>query len=156
MQSRGFTKIEVILVVLFIIIMIIIDVSVIWYLNLKQRDIQTLSEISQIRSGVEEFLFFNNYYPKTKEVTLLNDAYLNTEKLCQEGFRKFSDKCKKIILDPLPNSDFNLGNQYFYQSLDNSESYQLEFILKTNFKKQGLKKGKNCATNSQIVSQPCF
>ncbi len=156
MIDRGFTKIGVILIIIFIVIIIIVDVLVVWYLNQKQQDIQTLSEISQIRSGLEEFLIYNNYYPKSGEVILLNDAYSNAEKLCGEGFKKFIDKCQKEILNPVPNSMQNLGNQYFYRSLDNNTNYQLEFSLKTNFEQQGLKKGKSCATNSQILNQPCF
>jgi hypothetical protein len=156
MSSRGFTKIEILIVVIIAIIIIISDVFIIIFLNAKERDIQILSEISQIRSGFEVFLLANNYYPIAMTPIALNDTYASTEKLCLDGMKQFADQCQKNILNPMPNYYLQEGNQYRYQSLDNNQNYQLEFILGTNFEKQGLKKGVNCANNSQILSQPCF
>lgn len=157
MLSRGFTKIEIIIVLFLILIVITVDIFVILYLNKKQRDIQGLAEISQLRSGLEVFVMSNNFYPSASQPLLLNDDYSGTEKLCLDGFKKLSDECKKkSIIVPLPNFYANLGNQYYYKSADNNQNYQIEFILSTNFNTLGLKKGKNCATNAQILSQPCF
>ncbi|MCX6745907.1 MAG: hypothetical protein NTX00_02700 [Candidatus Parcubacteria bacterium] len=157
MLSRGFTKIEIIIVLFLILIVITLDIFVVLYLNKKQRDIQVLAEINQLRSGFEVFLMSNNFYPAASQATLLNDDYSGTEKLCLEGFKKLSDACKKkSIMVPLPNFYINQGNQYSYKSADNNQNYQIEFVLDTNFKSLGLKKGKNCATNAQILSQPCF
>ena len=157
MLSRGFTKIEIIIVLFLILIVITVDIFVILHLNKKQRDIQVLAEINQLRSGLEVFLMSNNYYPVASQPILLNDGYSGTEKLCLDGFKKLSDACKqKSIMVPLPNFYINQGNQYYYKSADNNQNYQIEFLLNTNFKTLGLKKGKNCATNAQILSQPCF
>jgi len=156
MSSKGFTKIEVLIVVILSLIIIGVDIFVISYLNSKEQAIQVLSEINQIRSGLEVFLLTNNYYPETATPVALNDAYESTEKLCFEGFKKLTEGCKKTILNPVPNFYLSQGNSYTYKSIDNNKNYQLEFVLKTNFREQGLLKGKNCATNSQITSQPCF
>ena len=156
MSSKGFTKIEILLVIILAVIVISVDIFVILYLNSKARDIQTLSEIDQIRSGLELFLQTNNYYPKITAPTELNDSYAGTEKLCFSGFSKITEKCDKNILSEIPNVYQNKGNIYTYQANNDYLNYKLEFTLLTNFKRQGLAKGKNCATNSQTTSQLCF
>jgi len=153
---RGFTKIEVLIVGIIALIIIGIDVFVISYFNNKSRDIQILSEISQIRSGLETFLMANNFYPISESPVELNDDYAGTEKLCFEGFKKLSDPCQKVILSTVPNFFVNQGNIYKYKSTENNKNYQIEFTLQTNFKELGLKKGTNCANNLQIITQPCF
>jgi hypothetical protein len=156
MPNQGFTKIEILIFVLLVIIVGAVDGIVIFYLNNKEADIQVLSDISQIRSGLDEYLIKNNYYPGLDTASELNDPYAGTEKLCIEGFKRFTDKCKKEILNPVPNTYKSSGGVYTYKSGSENLSYQIEFILKTDFRSQSLKKGKNCATNSQIISQPCF
>ena len=156
MSNSGFTKIDILIFVLAVIIACIMDGAVIYYLNNKTADIQVLTEVSQIRSGLDVYLQANNFYPPFETPTQLNDSYIGTEKLCLEGFKRFSEKCKRLILDKIPNIFRTEGIYYTYQSLNNNQDYKIEFVLKTNFKNQGLTKGKNCATNSQIFSQPCF
>ncbi len=156
MSEKGMTKIEILIVILIAIIIIIGDVIVISYLNTKTQDIQVLSEVKQIRDSLEIFLLNNDFYPVAESPTMLNDVYAGTEKLCLSGFSKMADSCAKNILVPIPNQYYVQGNRYFYKSTENNKNYQLEFTLKSNFPKQGLVKGKNCATNSGITSQPCF
>jgi len=156
MFSKGITKIEILISIGVALVIIIVDIVVISYLNNKTRDIQILSEIDQIRSGLEVFLLTNNHYPIRETQALLNDSDVLTEKLCIEDFVRITERCEKNILNPVPNFYKSLGNFYTYQSIDENKNYLLEFNLKTNFKKQGILKGVNCATNSQIVSQPCF
>ena len=156
MPSRGFTKIEILIVAILIVIILVADFFVISYLNSKQQDVQVLSEVSQIRSGLEVYLLANNYYPEALDPIVLNSDYTNSEKLCIEGFKKFSAACAREILNPIPNLYLTKGNSYIYKSTDNNKNYQLEFTLLSDFKAQGLKKSKNCAINSQIISQPCF
>ena len=155
MKKNGFTQIELIIVIFLLIIMIAVDIAVVLYLNLKSRDIAVLSDIKQIQSGLDAYLIVNSQYPVASEPVNLNDVYANTEKLCTDGFKKRTEKCSQEILAPVPNSDLLAGNIYKYQSVD-GQNYKLEFILKTNFKAQGLSRGQNCAANNQILSQPCF
>jgi hypothetical protein len=150
------TKIEVVIIIFLILLAIGGDIFANWYLNKKARDITILSEINQIRSALEVFLSANNYYPKTTDFVALNDAYLGTQKLCLEGFKRESDICSKNILDPLPNFYTKQGNAYAYKSVENGQNYEIQFTLNTNFPQFGLKKGINCATNLTIISQPCL
>lgn len=132
------------------------DILYISYLNDKSRDIQTLSEISQIQSGLELFLAKNNFYPAKDLPVSLNNQYVGTEKLCAAGFVRLSDPCAKTIMDFLPNLFLDKGNLYTYKSDPDGKNYQLEFSLISNFRQLGLRAGKNCATNAGIKSQPCF
>ncbi|MFA5188956.1 MAG: type II secretion system protein [Patescibacteria group bacterium] len=156
MSSRGFTKIEILIVAILIVLVLAADFFVISYLNSKQQDVQVMSEISRLRSGLEAYLLKNNYYPVSLEPLVLNSELNSSEKLCVEGFEKFSFQCAQEILNPVPNLYLTKGNSYIYKSTDNNKNYQLEFTLLSDFPAQNLKKGKNCATNSQIISQPCF
>ncbi len=156
MPAKGITKIEILIFVLIALLIIIGDIVFISYLNTKTQDIQVLSEVSQIRDSLEVFLLNNDYYPQAEDVVMLNDVYSETEKLCLSGFKKMGDICEKDLLVPIPNQYFSQGNRYFYKSINDNKNYQLEFTLKSNFPKQGLVKGKNCATNEGISSQPCF
>jgi competence protein ComGC len=156
MHNQAMTKIEILLVISICSLIIIFDIFYISYLDNKSRDIQILSEVKQIQSGLDLFFLSNNYYPESKEALELNDDYVGTEKLCLEGFKRATDKCSRVILETVPNFFLNKDNKYIYKSAGDKLNYQLEFVLKTNNKKLGLVKGKNCATNTQILSQPCF
>ncbi len=155
-MKNGFTKIEVLIFILLIVMVVAMDVAVIWYLSLKNKDIQVLSEIDQIKSGLEVYLLTNDFYPESNGVINLSDAYSGTEKLCGEGFKKQTDPCDRNILKPIPNQYLAEGNIYQYKRSEDGQNYQLEFNLITNFKNLGLTKGKNCSNNIQIISQPCF
>jgi len=135
--------------------MIAFDIAIVLYLNFKKSDLAILTDIKQIQSGLDAYLVKNAEYPVVIETVALNDVYASTQKLCFEGFRKANEKCSREILNPIPNSRINSGGRYKYQSPD-GKNYKIEFFLKTNFKALNISKGKNCATNSQILSQPCF
>lgn len=152
-MKNGFTKIEVLIFILLIVIVVAMDIFVILYLNTKNRDIQVLSEVDQIRSGLEVYLLKNNKYPGLEDIMVLNDNYQGTEKLCSNGFKKKTDDCIRDILNPIPNQ---YGSVYRYRANQAASDYMLEYELKTNFKSLGLSKGKICVTNLQILSQPCF
>lgn len=155
MKKNGFTQIELLIVIFLMIIMIAFDIAIVLYLNLKNRDLGVINDIKQIQSGLDAYLIKNSQYPVAGEAINFNDVYASTQKLCAEGFRKKVEKCNQEILAPIPNSDMNSGNIYIYQSED-GQNYKIEFTLKTNFKALGLARGKNCALNNQIISQPCF
>ncbi len=155
-MSRGITKIEIIIVIFLVVIIIAADIFAAQYLGKKSRDINILSDISQMRSSLEAYLMINNHYPVAGEVVSLNDSYLGTEKLCVEGFKRLGDICTKTLLKPVPNAYLKEGNIYSYKSTDSDLNYQIQFTLNTNFVKFGLTKGVNCATNTTITSAPCF
>ena len=156
MKKNGFTKIDILILVGLIIIVGVVDIFVVSYFNKKERDIQILAEVNQIRSGLEVYLHYNNEYPGLNEPTVLNDAYEASEKLCQQGFKRMIDNCQKEILKQIPNQSFVQGNRYYYQAIDNQANYKLEFNLESDFKELGLVQGKNCADNLQIINQACF
>jgi hypothetical protein len=155
MTKNGFTKFELIAVIFLVAVAIVFDILFILYLNQKSRDIAVLSDIKQIQSGLDIYLIKNSHYPEALAPISLNDIYANSQKLCAEGFMKTEAKCSQTIFNPVPNSDLAAGNIFIYQSAG-AQEYKIEFNLKTNLKAQGLSRGKNCATNNQILSQPCF
>ncbi|MCX6740275.1 MAG: type II secretion system protein [Candidatus Parcubacteria bacterium] len=157
MKQNGFTKIELLVVIILILFMIVLDIVFVLYLNQKSRDIQVLSDIKQIQNGLDLYLANNTTYPETNGKVPLNDNYLGTEKLCTDGFKRYDDKCSKIIFNYMPFSQYQNANEkpYYFQTISIGLDYQLEFELKTNFKDLGLKKGINCASSIQILSQPC-
>ena len=156
MLVKGFTKTELLIVAVLVFIVLIIDVFVIIHLNNKIHDIRVLSDISRIRSGLEVYLYNYNYYPSVDSVVDLNSPYVETQKLCLSGFESFDTKCEKNILNPLPNFYEDEDEIFRYLSAEDNQNYQLEFILKTNFRQQGLVKGVVCADNYNMSNSPCF
>ncbi|MCX6743021.1 MAG: hypothetical protein NT116_02175, partial [Candidatus Parcubacteria bacterium] len=126
-MKNGFTKIEVLIFILLIVMVVAMDVLVIRYLSIKNKDIQVLSEIDQIKSGLEVFLLKNNFYPETNGIVNFNDSYIGTEKLCVEGLKKLSDNCSQNILNPIPDQYLAEGNSYRYKRSEDGQNYQLEF-----------------------------
>jgi len=155
MLSKGFTKIELLIIGGLIFIVLIIDLFVVIYFNNKIHDIRVLSDVNQIRSGLELYLQTFNYYPEVREPVALRSSYAETEKLCLAGFKNLGVQCEKNILNPVPKFYLN-GDDYLYLSTDDNKNYKIEFILKTNFRQQGLTKGLNCADNFSLESKACF
>lgn len=127
-----------------------VDVAAIRYLRLRTLDVQTLSDISQIRSALESYRVTNNMYPRIPEPTPLADAYLGTQKLCSDGFRRFTDSCDRVLLERVPSSG------YLYRSLFDGGDYQMQFKLLTSLRRYGFVRGYACATSAGITNQPCF
>ncbi len=155
MKTNGFTKIELLIVGIIAVLIIGFDIGLILYLNLKVRDLQVLSDIRQIQSGLDAYLVINSKYPEIAGKVNLNDDYLGTEKLCADGFKRANDRCSKVILNRMPYSQKGSESPYKYQLIAEGSNFQIEFELKTNFKSLGLTKGLNCADNSGIKSQAC-
>lgn len=156
MYLRGVTRVELLVVGIICVFVLLIDISVIWYVNRKAADIQTLSDVQQIRAALEVYISHNNYYPESTEMIELNNAYASTQKLCTDGFKQFNAPCDKTIMRVIPNTNYGNGNRYFYQAVAESKDYNIQFTLQTNFRGQGLIQGTQCATSSGISSQSCF
>lgn len=148
---RGMTKVEVIVVIALAVVVIAADVATILYLRNRTRDVQVLSEISQIRSALESYRVIANSYPIAPEAVQLADAYQGTQKLCAQGFMRFTQKCDRTVMARIPSTGY-----YQYRSLQDGGDYQLQFTLVTAFQKLGFAKGTACATSAGIANQTCF
>lgn len=156
MDTRGFTRVEAILVIVIAIVVIGADGAAFWFLNQKTHDLQTLSDVQQIRSGLEAFATNSTHYPKSTDIIPLNDSFSDTEKLCAEGFVRFSKECDKVILPFVPNTYAADGEQFMYRTVNDGQDYQLQFEILSNFIEVEIPKGVHCATSTGIVNQSCF
>lgn len=156
MDVRGVTRVELLIVGLIAITVIGVDVFAFWFLGQKTHDLQTLADVQQIRAGLEAYAAKTTLYPEAAEITPLNDAYSNTEKLCSDGFVRFTKECDKVIMPFIPNSYADLGERYLYRSASDGRDYQLQFEIRSNFVETEIQKGIHCATSAGIVNQPCF
>ncbi len=148
---RGMTKVEVIVVIALALMIIATDAFTIIYLRNRSRDIQVLSEISQIRSALESYRVIANAYPIALDAVPLADSYQGTQKLCAQGFMRFTQACTRTIMARVPST-----GQYQYRSLQDGGDYQLQFTLVTALQKLGFAKGTACATSAGIANQTCF
>ena len=139
-----------------IAILVIVNFVIYFILNSYVDDFNRISEIKQIQAGLAEYNSDLNYYPPVKEPRLLSDLYSNSQKLCEEGFKRLSDICQYEYLPKVPDNLFAKGNYYYYQDTNESSAYKIEFTLKHNFKYLNLVKGKNCASPGQIIGGSCF
>lgn len=154
-MQEGYTTTELLWVGGIAAVIIVVDIFTWWFLSVKTHDIRVLSEVQQIRSGLEVYSAINTQFPVAENVTPLARLEENTQKLCMEGFRRYAQNCEKTILPFVPNFYADDEEGYMYQSADGSD-YRIEFITRSNFSAIDLPQGVHCATGAGITHQSCF
>ncbi len=149
---RGATTVELAVTLGIAVLLILADVSGIVYLRSRTRDIQTLSEVSQIRSALEVYRVENSYYPRVSEAVRLADLYAGTQKLCTDGFKRFTDSCARTISGRIPDAN---ASGYHYVATADGADYRIQFMLRTTLRKFGYPKGPACATSAGITAGAC-
>jgi len=154
MKLKGFSTVEIIVVIIIILLLIGGNVFLSLYLQKKNQDLSVLSDLSRIKSGLDLYYSLNRTYPLKAQVVELNDEYEGTEIICANGFGRKKDGCDKFLAI-VPNTYFQQGNRYSYQTNENASSYQIQFNLLTNISYLRLIKGPNCLVDGVIQSGKC-
>lgn len=126
--------------------------SFIYYRNVN-HDLTVLSEIAQLRSGLEINFVANTFYPLKEKPVALNDRDMGTQRLCYSGFFSFADQCDKVVMSFFPQA--YPKEVYYYNSTPSGDDYFIQFSLKSNQKYLGLLKGAQCATREGIKLGAC-
>ena len=163
-SQKGFTLIEILIVVAIIAIIGTMAAVAVNSARSKQRDATRLANISQMQSALEDYFNENNAYP-VGELLPLGDA---TQSACL-GVTGFHADCSgesATIMRIIP-ATFEDGlkdlvtcgdpkrNAFCYTILENGASYVIHFELENGLTRVGLQDGVNCATPGGMQAGTC-
>lgn len=151
-MPQGMSKIEV-LIVLFIIgaLGTVAGVAVSTARE-RTRDATRLAHVRELQDALEMYFTDHSEYPLSEEVLALGQ----TTSLClsDDGFACTIAPADAYLSNvPTPPSQGIASDAYLY--LSDSETYRIQFELEGGNSILGLKKGKNCATPTEIVAGAC-
>lgn len=163
-DQKGFTLIEILIVVGVIIVIGILAAVAVNSARSKSRDAVRLSQVRMIQSALEDFYNENNGYPMN-EMMPLGDA---TQSACLgvSGFQADCSADQRVLLRKVMGTvDQGLKNQvacgtparnaFCYTQLQDSSTYRIQFELENDWNQVGLVQGINCAYPDGIESGRC-
>lgn len=140
MNKKGFTIIEIMVVVTIIGILSTISVVALNQIRKNSRDSKRISDLERIQTSLE-FYFMDNYdYPNT-HIENGEDLYNhrlgldNYKALCGGGFKTSCDAEEKVYMGiiPIPINPPNYSG-FYYQKINEQEiSYKIFFHLEVGF-----------------------
>lgn len=165
MQSkRGFTLIEILIVVGIVALIGTFAAIAVNAARSKQRDATRLSHVRQIQSALEEYFNETNAYP-TGEALPLGDTSLSAC-LSSGGFKGNCTGDDHVFLRTVTgtvegglDNKMTCGtpsrNAFCYAQTVDGSSYKIEFELENRLSDVGLVAGINCATPDGIEGGTC-
>ena len=128
-RKKGFTIIELLVVISIIGLLSTISVVSLNGARIKSRDAKRVSDISQLKTAIE--LYFNDqgYYPAEGVPVSLGTGTKLV--LCDVGFVASASSCNsnKIYMGKVPRNPGPNGMEYTYTSITSSENYNLAYSL---------------------------
>ena len=133
-NKKGFTIIELLVVISIIGLLATISVVVLNGARRKSRDTKRISDIRQINTALEMYYNDRYSYPAdTQFSSVLGTSYGSA--LCYEGFVLNTSYCTttgKIYLGVVPGNPAPGGVSYVYKQLSSGMDYQISFLLEEN------------------------
>ncbi|OGL94761.1 hypothetical protein A2348_04355 [Candidatus Uhrbacteria bacterium RIFOXYB12_FULL_58_10] len=163
-MKRGFTIVELLVVVLIIGLVGTLAAIAVNSARSKQRDASRLSNVRQVQSALENYFNQSNAYP-SEESLPLGDS---TESLCL-GSGGFAASCSgddnvflRVVVGTLDKGlDGAVAcgtpsrNAFCYSSLEDGSAYAVGFELENALPQVGLVAGANCATPEGMKAGSC-
>jgi len=127
-NKKGFTIIELLVVVAIIGILSTISVVAFNVARMRNRDTKRLADMKQISTGLDLYFNDNGLYPVGNDVTLGVGSY---GRLCSTGFTTVTDNCSNIYIGAVPaNPGPNAGTDYKYtRGASPYTTYDITFTL---------------------------
>ena len=159
MYTKGFTKIEILIIAGIIGILGVTAVVAVSTARSRTRDAVRMSDVRQLQAGLELYFIDHNEYPESLEYKALGTV--GTMCLSEQGF---SSVCNgNVYLESVgatPSSGLeglsscsDISNAYCY--LAENGDYRVQFELEHNNPIIGLQEGLNCATQTGLSSGTC-
>jgi len=136
------------------VVLIVLAFVMFYFYKKDNHDLAVIADIGRIRNSLDLHAIATTHFPIETDIVELNRVFPGTQQLCTNGFISNLEKCDRIILSPMPQSDAT--DVFRYQSISNGQDYRLEFNLQRNQTWLGLIAGTQCATREGIKSQRCF
>lgn len=166
MNRKGFTVIEVIIVLAVILVIGVLAAVAVNNARSKQRDATRLSQVRQVQSALEQFFNEVSVYPESGEGLLpLGDARASAC-LGLSGFRADCSSEEAVFLRRIPGTlDKGLEglsicgnpprNAFCYLGVEGDSDYRIQFELENNWSQVGLAQGLNCASPEGMSAGRC-
>ncbi|MCG2687484.1 hypothetical protein L6260_01625 [Candidatus Parcubacteria bacterium] len=159
MYTKGFTKIEVLIIAAIIGILGITAVIAVSTARSRTRDAVRMSDVRQMQAGLELYFINHNEYPQSAEYIPLGMA--GTSCLAEQGFLAVCNDntyLESIGATPATGLDGlsscgDISNAYCYVAEDGD--YRIGFELEYDNPIINLQKGLNCATQSGLEPGAC-
>ncbi|PIQ67704.1 hypothetical protein CO173_03455 [Candidatus Uhrbacteria bacterium CG_4_9_14_3_um_filter_41_35] len=162
MNNKGFTKVEILIVVAVIGVLGVVAGMAVKSARVQTRDAVRLSDVRQVQVGLE--LYFNDFssYPQTTEIIPLGQA--STVCLGSAGFApSCAGASQTVYLDTIggtPRTGLkglascgNIGDAYCY--FGNANQFRIQFEIERKNSLLGLERGMNCMTESGLKAGAC-
>ncbi len=165
MNKKGFTLIELLIVLALIGILTTVTVLALMNARQKTRDAERVSQVSQIRAGLELGFAELASYPTQTESDVVLGAGGNT--LCEvKGAAAFvadAASCTgTVFMSAVPSSPTpkdgkcaTMQNAYRYLAGSGGTNFKVEFCLGKSPARSGLADGLNCITPAGIAPGAC-
>ena len=163
-KNKGFTLIEILIVVAIIGIIGTLAVLAVNSARSKQRDATRLANVRQLQSALEDYFNETNQYP-TGELMPLGDSSIS-RCLGTTGFHGDCSTDSATIIRSVPNT-YEAGlsgivtcgnparNAFCYTQMKNGTSYVIHFELENGLSNVGLGVGVNCAIPGKMEAGIC-
>ncbi len=163
-KKKGFTLIEILIVVAIIAIIGTLAVLAVNSARSKQRDATRLSNVRQMQSALEDYFNENNEYPGG-ELMPLGDPSIS-KCLGATGFAGDCTADKSTIIRVVPNT-YEAGlkgivtcgdparNAFCYTQLEEGAKYVIHFELENGLSTVNLQEGVNCAVPGKMEAGIC-
>jgi len=116
MKQKGFTLIEIMVVILIIGLLATVIIMRLNYAKERARDTQRMADLTIVASALDMYYGDNQStgYPNVSTATLINTTLITPNRYLERN-----------ITNPYPTANFN-ANQYYYSFID-ANSYRLYF-----------------------------
>lgn len=159
MYTKGFTKIEILIIAAIVGILGITAVIAVTTARSRTRDAVRMSDVRQIQTGLEVYFVDHNTYPESLSAIALGTP--TTRCLSEQGFSSScSDELYLEVVPSAPTSGLDelsscsdRSNAYCY--IAENGDYSISFELEHDNPLIGLEKGLNCATEDGLKSGEC-
>ncbi len=163
-NQKGFTVVEVLIVVLIIGLVGTLAVVAVNSARTKQRDAVRLSNVRQVQSALEDYFNESNAYPPGTELPLGDSS----QSVCL-GTGGFAASCSgdgsvflRVVVGTIDNGldgkstcGSPARDAFCYSAQDDASSYGIQFELENALTQVGLAKGANCATPDGMKAGAC-
>lgn len=163
-KQKGFTLVEILLVVGVILLISVFAVIAVNAARSKQRDAVRLSNVRQIQTSLENYFTDRNTYPLGTALPLGDSA--QSACLGSDGFAGNCGGADTLFLRVVPGTYQNglkslvmcgepSRDAFCYTLGEDGMSYKIQFELENAVSMAGLLDGINCATPQGIVGGAC-
>lgn len=162
MNKKGFTLVEILVVLGIIGLLGILATVMLSSARVRSRDAKRLSDMARVQTALELYFNDHNSYPLQTDAAALGQAA--TACLSSSGFSPICDaSSESVYLSAVPSTPSSglkelvecSGKVNAYCYVGTAAAYRIQFELETDNPEAKLKKGVNCSSESGVEAGAC-